>query len=193
MCTRRSALRYGFTLVELMIVVVIMGILAAVAVPLYMKQRLRAQAIEASEVLSQITASQESYRAGFGAYSDASNDGTLTGALNGARGTLGTWWPALGSATGGNTSDFYASLPPSWNQLGVRPRQAVRYSFQTIAGNPGVAPNVGSDLGWSTLPTAQRGQWYYATASADLNGNGVFSRFEVSSLTQGVQITNEVE
>ncbi len=188
--TRRSA---GFTFIELMIVVVIIGILAAVAGPMYMRHRNRSLAVEASQVLTQIVQAQEGYRAEFNMYSDASNDFALTApTTNGNRGTLGTWWPALGgpAASPGGTLDFYLGLPLAWNQLGVRPRQFVRYSFQTIAGNPGIAPSVGpsGDLGYGALPATQQGQWYYCTASGDLDNDGIYSRFEVSSQRRELNI-----
>jgi prepilin-type N-terminal cleavage/methylation domain-containing protein len=186
------ASRGGFTLVELLIVVVIVGVLAAIAVPTYLRQRYRSQAIEASEVLGQIVHAQESYRAEFNVYSDVSNDPTLSGTNEGTRGTLGTWWPGLGTPAGspGGRADFYTGLPAAWNQLGVRPRQLVRYSYQTIAGNPGVVPSVGpsGNLGYTSLPTAQQGLWFYAVASGDLNNNGTFSRFEVSSITPALRV-----
>lgn len=191
--TRRASSRSGFTLVELMIVVVIMGILAAIAGPVYMRQRYRSQSLEASELLTQIVHAQEGYRAEFNVYSDASNDTALTGiTTEGTLGTLGTWWPSLGAPAAGvgGTVDFYVGLPLSWNQLSVRPRQLVRYSLQTISGNPGVAPSVGTsgDLGYAVLPAAQQGQWFFAAASGDLNANGVYSRFEVSSLKRELTI-----
>jgi prepilin-type N-terminal cleavage/methylation domain-containing protein len=195
MTARRDA--GGFTLVELMIVVVIIGILSAIAMPLYSRSRYRSFALEASEVLGRITASQEAYRATFNMYADTSNDLALSGTTNGSSGVLGNnWWPALMTRDADGQVDFYTNLPGAWNQLGVRPRQRVRYSYQTIAGRPGVAPAVGGtspDLGYALMPPAQRGCWYYAVASGDLDRDGLYSRFELSNFTSGIKITEEVE
>lgn len=181
---RRNA--RGFSLVELMIVVVIVGILSALALPAYMRQRYRGQAVEATEILSRVVSAQEAYRGEFNTYSDASNDLTLTGVGTHSTGGLGTWHPSM--AVG--LRNFYTNLPASWNQLGVRPRDLVRYSYATCAGNPGVVPSLGpaADLGYAALPLAQQGVWYFAAATGDLDGNGSYSRFEVSSIRRGVTI-----
>lgn len=182
----------GFSLVELMMVVVIIGVLSALALPAYMRHRLRGQAVEATEILSRIVAAQEAYRAEFNSYSDASNDFTLSGVGSHVSGGLGAWHPS----TGTGQRNFYVGLPASWNQLGVRPRDLVRYSYATCAGNPGVAPSLGlaGDLGYTALPLAQQGIWFFAAATGDLDGNGSFSRYEMSSLRRGVTIRgNEID
>ncbi len=197
MKTRRGTSGAGFSLVELMIVVVIIGILSAIAMPLYSRSRYRSFALEATEVLSRITSAQESYRAEFNVYSDVSNDPELGGTANGTSGALATnWWPALTSRDPDGMYSFYGSLPAAWNQLGVRPRQRVRYSYQTIAGRPGVIPGVGGanpTLGYTALPAPQQATWYFAIASGDLDGDGRYSRYEVSNLTSGIRITDDVE
>jgi len=58
----------GFSLVELMIVVAIMAILAAIAIPSFMKFSMKAKTAEASQNLSGIRTAEESYRAEEDAY-----------------------------------------------------------------------------------------------------------------------------
>ena len=53
----------GFTLIELMIVVAIIGILSAIAIPNFMIFRLRAKTAEAKSNLGSIRTCEESYRA----------------------------------------------------------------------------------------------------------------------------------
>ncbi len=60
--------RGGFTLIELMIVVAIIGILAAIAIPNFMRFQLKAKAGEGKTNLAAIRTAQESYTAEFGTY-----------------------------------------------------------------------------------------------------------------------------
>jgi prepilin-type N-terminal cleavage/methylation domain-containing protein len=63
--SRRKA---GFTLVELAVVIVIIGVLAAFGVPRFIKSVERSKAAEAFEYLASVRTSQERYQAQYGTY-----------------------------------------------------------------------------------------------------------------------------
>jgi prepilin-type N-terminal cleavage/methylation domain-containing protein len=79
--------RKGFTLIELMIVVVIIGILAALAIPRFMKATAKAKQSEAKQLLKQIYTMEHAYRQANTTYGD-----------NGLSSTSGTafTFPAIG-------------------------------------------------------------------------------------------------
>ena len=58
----------GFTLIELMIVVAIIGILAAIAIPNFLRFQLKAKSSEGKVNIAAIRTAQESYLAEFGSY-----------------------------------------------------------------------------------------------------------------------------
>jgi type IV pilus assembly protein PilE len=59
----------GITLIELLIVIVIIGILAAIAIPAYTNYMQRARRVDAKTALEQLRAAQEMWRAERGSYS----------------------------------------------------------------------------------------------------------------------------
>jgi type IV pilus assembly protein PilE len=77
----------GITLIELLIVVVIVGILAAIALPMYNGYMERARRVDAKTALEQVRASQEMRRAERGMYA-----GSLV--------ELATTWGGPGTTSG---------------------------------------------------------------------------------------------
>ena len=65
---QRMKCRKGLTLVELLIVILIVGVLAAVAIPTYSNYMIRARRADAKTALEQLRAAQEMRRAERGSY-----------------------------------------------------------------------------------------------------------------------------
>ena len=60
---KKTALRKGFTLLELLMVVIVIAILAAIALPQYIKVTEKARAAEALQIVGAVRSSEMRYRA----------------------------------------------------------------------------------------------------------------------------------
>jgi prepilin-type N-terminal cleavage/methylation domain-containing protein len=120
----------GFTLIELMIVVIILGVLAAIAVPSFMQPFHYSKTSEVQALLRDIGAKQEAFKAEFGQYLNVS--GTMD---------FGNRRPALAPRNDFGWVDWNPgadAIDTAWRQLGFRPQSAVRYGYVVVAGLPGV-------------------------------------------------------
>lgn len=179
----------GFTIIELMLVLTITAILAAIAIPSFSGYVYRSRATEATEQLSLTKLSQDSYRSEFGVYAQI-YPGAFSPTLNAAdalpdkcdnmKGQLVDWPDSSACVPG-------AATPPrcAWRQLGAEPEdRQVRFGFDVTAGTEAdMAAIEGAPWNW---PTTARNHWYVIHACADLNDDGTPFHMEVTSLKSGV-------
>jgi len=178
-----SRSRRGYTLMELMIVVAITGILAAVAIPSFQSYVFKSRTTEATNFLGVIKLRQESYRAEFGGYAG------LAPAMDAV-----AWNPAAEDVMvdsnlfpwNPNMADFVA--------LGASPDStSVRFGYAMCAGTPAqaAAGGGGTDLtGIYAVPAAQLDFYFIAQARADLDGDGTAVTFELTSFSRNVWVSD---
>ncbi len=161
----------GFTLVELMVVVAMVGILAALGVAGIRSYVIRSRAAEATAMIQAIRAAQERFRSESGAYLNVSN-------------SQDDWWPRrtnLDEALVSWRGSVVDATSQRWDLLAIRaPGQGVRFQYTTRAGPPGVAIGTAAPLAnpaaagaFSTTALANQ-NWYVIEARGDADGDGKF-------------------
>ena len=177
----------GFTLIEALIVVVLIGVLAVIATVAYRRWVHTSYMTEAQDMVSSIRAAQESFRAENGGYLNVS-----TGLGPGNDYPLLT--PGKSKTGWGGTCTGCVNTTTGWSALNVSSSAPVIFGYSTIASNTnGVAPNNlayrGGALDFSSMATP----WYVVEADGDVDGNGIFCNVYGLSGTNQIYINNEAE
>jgi type IV pilus assembly protein PilA len=179
----------GFTLVEMMIVVVIVGVLATLAVVGYRKLVNSSHVSEATSMVQNIRLAQEAYHSETQQYANISKALSGSGVFYPADPKYGiqtAWGKACGATCGTNWD---------WNMLPLHVDAPVLFGYATTAGPANTAPTVTTltvNGNAVTLPNPSPVDWFIIAAEADLDGDSstttdVFG----TSWTNQIWVSNE--
>jgi type IV pilus assembly protein PilA len=129
----KKAIQKGFTLIELMIVVAIIGILAAIAIPAYQDYTIRAQVTEGLNLMSDMKAGVAEWYAQEGAWPSTLNNIGISG---GASSKGGKYVSSISINTGSLQATFGKQANGNINgeTLGLQPRLSLNGDVVWICG-----------------------------------------------------------
>lgn len=170
---------YGFTLVELMIVVVILGVLASLALVGYRRYIARARLSEAVGMLAEMSSKEQMYFLEFASYLPlrADNNVTIPSPDEAAAAFYPTDPTSAGfdSAREGTSIANAALWPQGWRSVGLRPHESILYcTYMANVGAAGQPVAAGSTYGQQMFPAAPVTAWYYVLAACNQQGAAGF-------------------
>lgn len=180
--------RAGYTLIELMVVVVIVGVLAAVAIPAFRGYIMRSRTGEASTFLGVIKLRQAAYRAEFGQYAGFNADVAAIGWVPGDATVMSDGremaFPATPVAVGPPEA-----ASPFW-AIGAFPDGMVRFGYGIVAGTPAQARSGGGGTDLEAdpylLPGTELDFYFIAQATSDLDDDGEAMVMECTSFRRDI-------
>lgn len=181
----RQAAPAGFTLVELMIVVAIVGILAALATYGVRRYIMSTRTSEVGAVINAIRGAQEIYKQDTFVYLDVSAGSFDNLHPSSEPGAFKRNWAGDGDSP---------QTSANFRELGVMMDAPVYYTYAVVAGRTGDAiPSPPTDDQGYNFPEAATGPFYVVYAKGDLDGDGNFSHGVATSMSNQVYIENEGE
>jgi prepilin-type N-terminal cleavage/methylation domain-containing protein len=191
--------RGGFTLVELMIVVVIIGILAAIGTIGYRKWIGRARSGEAVAMLAEMNSKEQSYKMEFATYLPLRADNNA--ALPSPDESEAAFYPVAANSSTFDSTRTQTSIanttlwPQGWQAVGLRPRDNGLYcTYLTNAGGPG-SDTKALKYGSVLIGTNTAAPWFYSLAACNLDPQTGYpddvSIFALSSLSPLLRTFNE--
>ncbi len=140
MCQSSEKARKGFTLVELAVVIVIIGVLAAFGVPRFLKSVERSKAAESFNYLSAVRDAQERYIAKEGIYASATSLLDITQS-NPKYFTVGTVSSSVGS-NGESTWSLQLSRDSATSSYGAYTVQFNQDGFDNNVSNSSISADI---------------------------------------------------
>jgi prepilin-type N-terminal cleavage/methylation domain-containing protein len=162
----------GFTLLEIMIVVAMVGILAAVVVPSWIRESRKTKGdSEVNAMFAEIAVKEEQYKIDNGAYLAAAT------------------CPASPSSANVDFNATCVTAGAAWTSLRVNaPESKIHCTYSVTAGAVGttLAPPAGFTVAGQPV-----GAWYYVVGTCDLDGNAATnSTYFQSSTDTAIQKLN---
>jgi type IV pilus assembly protein PilA len=173
---KRVGSERGFTLIELGVVVVIVGILAVLAVVGYRKLILNSKMTEAKNMISAIRIAEEDHKAEAGTYLNISAE----------------YCPSDGSQQRKYAWENPACAGNAWAQLPVHADGPVQFGYIVFAGTTVQQPPGVSAQLIDVSPAAGKNIPYYVVhAKADLEPGGVYTELAGSSFGGQIYTLND--
>jgi type IV pilus assembly protein PilA len=198
----------GFTLIELMIVVAIIGILAAIAIPNFLQYQLKSRQSEAKTNLMAIKTSEVSWQGERGCYLVVARWPALALPVAGTKNAPQSWFPGgvgpavtppgaqgwcVGAAGPGVTTGTFADL-------GFQPAGNVLYNYATgtypvaytSCLGPALAPAANAVHETGALDAGTTAGGFRASASSNLDGDATLSVWASADSTGAQDCTTGV-